>query len=132
MSSIEIDLLVERAHALARPAQWSEECIAGEVGCILLAQSGNEYTGVSISAACGIGFCAEHSAIAAMVTAGESRIEEIVAVNGEGRVLPPCGRCRELMVQVNHANVRTRVHLPAGRTALLAEILPDRWQELWG
>jgi cytidine deaminase len=43
-----------------------------------------------------MGFCAEHAAIASMLTAGESKIMTIVAVNCEGAILPPCGRCREL------------------------------------
>ena len=46
----------------------------------------------------GTGFCAEHAAVAAMVTAGEYLIDTIVAVwrDEEGRlfVLPPCGRYR--------------------------------------
>ena len=36
-----------------------------------------------------------------MITAGESRIDTIVAVDEDRRVLAPFGRCRELIVQVD-------------------------------
>ena len=39
---------------------------AGSVGAALLTDKGNVYTGICIDIACGIGFCAEHSAIAEM------------------------------------------------------------------
>jgi len=70
----------------------------------LLTVDGNLYYGVCMDISSGIGFCAEHAAIAAMVTAGESRIAKIVAVWDEGTVLPPCGRCREFMYQVDETN----------------------------
>ena len=52
----------------------------GDVGSVLTTPSGSLYRGVCIDTGSGTGFCAEHSAIAAMVTAGEYRIERIVAV----------------------------------------------------
>lgn len=61
-----------------------------------------------------MGFCAEHVAIAAIITAGESRIAKIVAVcDGKG-IVSPCGRCRELMYQINHDNLKTEVQLDCG------------------
>ncbi len=126
-----MDDLISSAHAMARYARLSDECVAGEVGCVLVTGAGNEYRGVSISAACGIGFCAEHAAIAAMITAGESRIAKIVAVNGDGLVLPPCGRCRELIAQINRANFDTRVILGPDKMLTLRELLPHPWQALW-
>lgn len=52
----------------------------GDVGCALVTADGNLYRGVCIDTASGTGFCAEHSAIAAMVTVGEYEILKIVAV----------------------------------------------------
>ena len=40
---------------------------AGTVGSALLTAKGNVYTGINIEVACGMGFCAEHSAIAEML-----------------------------------------------------------------
>jgi len=42
--------------------------------------SGRRHVGVCIDTASGTGFCAEHAAIAAMVTSMEYRIARIVAV----------------------------------------------------
>ena len=55
--------------------------------------------------------------MAAMITGGESRIESIVAVDWDGSILSPCGRCRELVVQVDDGNAETRVILRGGRAA---------------
>ena len=95
------------------------------MACALLSSSGNLYLGVCIDVSSGIGFCAEHSAIAAMITAGESSISKIVAVSGEGTVLPPCGRCRELMYQINATNLEsTSVILSENKIVKLQELLP--------
>lgn len=66
--------------------------------------TGHLYSGVCIDTGSGTGFCAEHPAIAAMVTAREYTIAKIVAVwhNDEEDALyvrPPCGRCREFIRQ---------------------------------
>jgi len=74
--------LIERAKSVIKPRKLGE-CDVGGVGCALLTDKGNIYLGVCIDTCCSIGFCAEHSAIAAMVTNGESRIEKIVAVGGK-------------------------------------------------
>jgi cytidine deaminase len=101
--------------------------ISGNVGCALLAADGQVYLGVCIDVPCGIGFCAEHSAIAAMVTAGEQRIIKIVAVRENGKVLPPCGRCREFMHQLDDHNKNTEVVLGEDHALALKELLPHPW-----
>jgi cytidine deaminase len=68
------------------------------------------------------------------VTAGEYQIAKIVAVwrDGDGLlyVLPPCGRCREFIRQVDPANLDTEVILGSNRSALLRELLPaSDWPE---
>jgi hypothetical protein len=70
----------------------------------------------------------EHAAIAAMVTAGEYQIARIVAVwrDEQGRlyVLPPCGRCREFIRQIDPVNLDTEVVLGLNQSALLRDLLP--------
>jgi len=51
-----------------------------------------------------MGFCAEHAAIAAMITAGENRIVKIVEVSSSDGFVPPCGRCREFINQIHDEN----------------------------
>src|SRR4051794_26476467 len=78
--------LIAAAAALARPFVSSEDCTSGDVGAALLSTSGTLYTGVSVDLDCGIGFCAEHAAIAEMLKARESEVRVIVAVNSEKKV----------------------------------------------
>ena len=106
----------------------------GDVGATLVTVAGNHYAGVCIDTGSGTGFCAEHSAIAAMVTAGEYQITAIVAVwrneTGDLHVLPPCGRCREFIRQIDPANLDTEIILGRHRSASLRELLPEhQWPE---
>ena len=104
-----------------------KQTTAGYVGAALLTDSGNVYTGVNIDAPCSVGFCAEHSAIAAMISAGESRVIKMVAVSCNGEIWPPCGRCREFLVQINDDNEKCEVLLPDKSVTTIAELLPHRW-----
>jgi cytidine deaminase len=100
----------------------------GQVGAALLTERGNVYRGVCIDTSSSLGFCAEHAAIAAMVTADEYVISRVVAVwkdeSGTGHILPPCGRCREFMYQIDERNLDTDVILGPTWTAKLRELLP--------
>ena len=98
---------------------------AGSVGAALLTTKGNLYTGININVSCGIGFCAEHSAIAEMLKNRETQIDMIVAVNAES-IIPPCGRCRELLFQVDTKNIHTKVYLSEERYMTLDKLLPNR------
>jgi cytidine deaminase len=73
-----------------------------------------------------MGFCAEHAAIAGMVTAGENQIASIVAVDWDGAIIPPCGRCREFIYQVDGRQGETRVIIP-NKVVALKNLLPERW-----
>jgi cytidine deaminase len=118
--------LIERAKSVVNPTKVGDGHI-GDVGCALVTDRGNVYLGVCIDVGSGIGFCAEHSAIAAMVTAGEYRIKKIVAVWQDGEdtyILSPCGRCREFIRQVDEGNVETDVILDHDRVVQLIELLP--------
>ncbi|HRF47233.1 MAG TPA: cytidine deaminase [Anaerolineales bacterium] len=125
--------LIARARTVLRPRRLSGDNSAGDVACALEADSGAIYLGVCIDVSSGIGFCAEHAAIAAMVTAGETRIRQIVAVWGDDVVLPPCGRCREFMYQVDRDNFAgTQVILGQERREPLSALLPHPYDEVWG
>lgn len=113
--------------AATRPA-WR---FMGFVGCALVTVDGNVHTGVVVNLECGIGFCAEHAAIAEMVKHGESRIERIAARTANGATLPPCGRCREVIAQVDPGNLDTTVLMPDGRSVALRSLLPEPWQPYW-
>lgn len=59
--------LIERAKYLARERKVSG-CTVEGVGSALLMKEGKTFTGVSIDLECGIGFCAEYSAIASITS----------------------------------------------------------------
>jgi cytidine deaminase len=119
--------LIERAASVVNPYMVGDR-LFGDVGCALVTDKGNVYLGVCIDTGSGTGFCAEHSAIAAMVTAGEYRIEKIVAVWQDEKedtyILSPCGRCREFMRQIDAGNIETDVILGRDKVLKLAELLP--------
>ncbi len=123
------DELIASADAVLNPHRVGDR-LFGNVGSTLETSAGNRYSGVCIDTGSGTGFCAEHAAIAAMVTAGEYQIAKIVAVwrSPEGaalHVLPPCGRCREFIRQIDPGNLDTLVVLDRETTAELRDLLPS-------
>lgn len=125
---MEFDELRLAATAVLNPRELSPVASAGGVGAALLAASGAVYTGVCIDTACSMGFCAEHAAAAAMVTHGESRVVRMVAVDRDGGVLAPCGRCREFVHQLHPENGAAQVLVPDGHVVLLDDLLPFGWR----
>jgi cytidine deaminase len=124
--------MIEKARTVLKPRELFLGNTAGDVACALLSSNGNLYLGVCMDISSGIGFCAEHSAIAAMITAGESGIAKIVAVWGENTVLPPCGRCRELMYEIDASNLEsTEVILGEFSAVKLKDLLPHPYHEVW-
>lgn len=109
------------------PRQLSRSTTAGTVAAAVETDKGNVYRGVCIDAPSSVGFCAEHAAIAAMVTAGESRIVKLVAVGEDGAAIPPCGRCREFICQINDDNAGCEVLLTGGKISTVGDLLPHRW-----
>ncbi len=119
---------IEEAAELLNPVDV-EGRLFGDVASVLITESGTHHGGVCIDTACGTGFCAEASAIAAMVTAGERRISQIVAVwrdsdTRELAVLPPCGRCRLFISQMHPGNCETIVVLGVDDAMTIDQLVP--------
>lgn len=104
---------------------------AGHVACALETVSGIVYTGICIDVPCSIGICAEQAAIAEMLKHGETKIKRIVAVYEDGSILSPCGRCRELISQLDLDNENTVVAINNDQKVTLKELLPERWDKKW-
>jgi cytidine deaminase len=102
---------------------------AGTVASALITKQGRIYTGICIDVACSLGFCAEHAAIAEMLKNRETAVEYIVALKEDGKILPPCGRCREMLMQIYANNSSTAVIVSENRTVKLCELLPFQWNE---
>jgi len=119
--------LIGTAKALVGEFRTSDDCTAAGVAAAILSRSGRVYTGVCVDTHCGMGFCAEHAAVAEMLKARESEIALVVAVDSDGTACAPCGRCRELMWQVSPRNRDARVILGPSHVVTLAELLPHPW-----
>lgn len=122
------DELYRQAKAVLNPRKLSEFAEAGGVGAALLTASGRVYVGVCIDTACSMGFCAEHAAAAAMITAGESRIVKMIAVGSGGEIMPPCGRCREFISQLDDGNLTAEVMVDDNVVVRLQDLLPYDWR----
>ena len=112
------------AKAAVNPKKISEQMYSGGVGAAVITKKGNIYKGVCIDTDCSLGMCAERNAISTMITNGEFEIEMVVAVDKKGNVLPPCGACREFMLQLkNSSDIKVLVD-NKGTVVKLTDLVP--------
>lgn len=123
------DVLYEKALEVQNGRVISPFVDAGGVAAAILTKEGNIYVGVCIDTCCSLGMCAERNAIANMITNGESKIDKVVAVMGDGRVGSPCGACRELMMQLSPESSKIKIltDKETKTTVTLGELMPDWW-----
>lgn len=123
------DQLYQAARRVQNDRRVSPFIDAGGVAAAILTKQDNLYVGVCIDTASTLGMCAERNAIANMITNGESQIEKVVAVMPDGKVGPPCGACREYMMQLDRdsGNIEILLDLETRKTVRLKELLPDWW-----
>ena len=65
-----------------------------------------------------------------MITHGESEIRRVIAVNWDGKVMPPCGACREMMTQLmpkTYRDVEIMLDYESERIVTLGELTPEWW-----
>lgn len=92
------------------------------VGAAALTTEGRTVTGANIeNASLGITLCAECSLVADLFRTGGGRLAAFVCVDGQGQVLMPCGRCRQLLHE--HRSPGLEVMGPRGPLGM-EEILP--------
>ncbi len=125
MTTTSDDALLTAAASALNPQRVGDAHVA-DVGCALLSATGRICTGASIGTFLGV--CAEQGALSALVSHEPPVVATIVAVwrdeAGALSVLPPCGRCRELLRVLSPDNLRTRVVLGPGHVVPLADLLP--------
>ncbi len=97
------------------------------VGAALRTANGRVFAGANVeNAAYPQGWCAETSAITAMVMAGETKICELAVCAAGPQLITPCGGCRQKIREF--AGDATPIHLcePRGirQTLTLGELLP--------
>ena len=122
--------LYDAARAVLNPRKISEWMDAGGVAAAVEAESGRIYTGVCVDGACTLGVCAERNAIFNMITNGESRIKRVIAVGWDGRAMPPCGACRELMTQLmpkDYQGIEIMLNNEKNEIVTLGALTPSWW-----
>ena len=119
-----LTILYNAARAVVNPKKISEQICSGGVGAAVITKKGSIYTGVCIDTDCSLGMCAERNAISTMITNGEFEIEMVAAVDKRGNVLPPCGACREFMMQLkNSSDIKVLVD-NKGTVVKLKDLVP--------
>lgn len=124
------DELYNAAKKVLNPRKVSSIIEAGGVSAAIEAETGKIYVGVCVDSACSLGICAERNAIFNMITNGEYKIKKIIAINSEGKVIPPCGACRELMSQLmpsDYKNIEIMLDYEKCKIVTLGDLTPEWW-----
>lgn len=122
--------LYDAAKKVLRPRDVSKIIEAGGVAAAVESISGNIYVGVCVDTACTLGVCAERNAMFHMITNGENAIKRVIAIDREGKAIPPCGACREFMTQLmpeNYRDIEIMMDYEMGRVVTLGELTPEWW-----
>lgn len=98
------------------------------VGAAVRDEYGNVHAGCNVeNAAYPQGWCAEPSAISAMILGGGRRITEVAVVGGGEGLVTPCGGCRQKIREFASGDVNIHVCGESGEvkhTFTLDELLP--------
>jgi cytidine deaminase len=101
-----------------------------EVGAALRTRSGRVYAAVNVDTRLRrASTCAEAVALGMAAAADDLDITAVVAVNREGRVVSPCGVCREMLADYAP---QARILVPGNGTPeamAIAELLPRRYRK---
>ena len=91
--------LIKRAYSLIKKRYKARRFT---VSSVLITNKDNIYEGLDIELLSGpCSNCAEYAAISSMIANGEEKIKTIVAVANDGKILPSCGKCRELIYSIS-------------------------------
>ncbi len=121
--------MLARAREKLNPVVRGQYCATGFVSALIEGKNGKYYAGVNIDLACGLGFCAERAAAAAMIADGECVARRIACVDKDGVPMTPCGSCREFLMLLSPENAAAAFCLGGGLTKTLAELLPLPWED---
>jgi cytidine deaminase len=93
------------------------------VGAAAIVDDGRIVSGCNVeNASYGVTLCAECSMVSELVMTGGGLLTAFACVDGDGRVLMPCGRCRQLLVE--HAAPGMVLETVSGLRTI-DQVLPD-------
>ena len=122
--------LYDAAKQVLKPREVSKIIEAGGVAAAVESVSGKIYVGVCIDTACTLGVCAERNAIFHMITNGEDAMKRVIAIDRNGKAVPPCGACREFMTQLmpeDYRDIEIMMDYESGKVMTLGELTPEWW-----
>jgi len=93
------------------------------VGVAAIVDDGRVVSGCNVeNASYGIGLCAECSLVSNLTMTGGGKLVAFTCVDGNGEVLMPCGRCRQLLYE--HSAQGMLLETVSG-VKTIDEVLPD-------
>ncbi len=93
------------------------------VGAAAVVDDGRMVTGCNVeNASYGVTLCAECGLVSQLHLTGGGRLRRFVCVDGEERVIMPCGRCRQLLHE--HGGADLVLLTPQGERSL-RDVLPQ-------
>ena len=98
-----------------------------KVGAAVRSANGKVFVGCNVeNSAYPEGTCAEAGAIAAMIAAGENKIEEVCVVAESPFPIAPCGGCRQKIAEFSSSDVQVVLADLNGETKriTIGELLP--------
>jgi cytidine deaminase len=124
MKEQEISSLIEQAVAARERAYTPYSHFP--VGAAVLTNTGKVYTGCNIeNASYGATCCAERVALFKAVSAGEKDIRAIAVVAAGEQAVPPCGICRQVMIELAPQAVVAMANLEGKKEVrTVAQLLP--------
>jgi cytidine deaminase len=121
--SNEIDWKLLRDHAIAVAAHAYAPYSGFPVGAAALVDDGRIVAGCNVeNVSYGLALCAECAVVCALHSGGGGRLVALACVDGAGRALMPCGRCRQVLLE--HGGPEMMIDHPCGPRPL-GDLLPD-------
>ena len=93
------------------------------VGAAAIVDDGRVIVGCNVeNASYGVGLCAECGVVSQLHASGGGRLTHFACVNGDGDVIMPCGRCRQLLFEHGGPDL---LLLTVSGVRPMHEVLPD-------
>jgi cytidine deaminase len=93
------------------------------VGAAARVDDGRVVSGCNVeNAAYGVGLCAECGLVSSLHATGGGRLTHAICVDGQGAVIMPCGRCRQLLFENGGPDL---LLMTVAGVRRMDEVLPD-------
>jgi cytidine deaminase len=119
----DVDWNLLRREAVAAMGRAYAPYSSFPVGAAGLVDDGRVVAGCNVeNASYGLGLCAECGLVSALAASGGGRLVAVTCVDGQGELLAPCGRCRQVLMEFGGRELL--VDRPGGARSL-GDLLPD-------